>query len=127
MPSGILQSLAVGLFVGKELGHLLTSGYEFLYPNVREMIKEIHDALSELNETKKRPKIHKFIYIREYLGEQQAARFPVNADDYWFDLKSFQQQHRDIQWVKADDLDENDKRKKCFRQSIHGFSKSNVL
>ena len=95
----------------KELGHLLSSGYEFLYADVRSMIEEIHEALSELNETKKRPKIHKFIYIREYLGEQQAARFPVNADDYWFDLKSFQQQHRDIQWVKADDLDENDKRK----------------
>lgn len=95
----------------KELGNLLTSGYEFLYPDVRNMIEEIHSALSELNETKKRPKIHKFIYIREYLGEQQAAKFPVNADDYWFDHKVFQQQHRDIQWIKADDLEEDEKRK----------------
>ena len=95
----------------KELGHLLTSGYEFLYPNVRVMIEEIHTALSELNETKKRPKMHKFVYIREYFGEQQAARFPINADDYWFDHKAYQADHKHIHWINADDLDESEKRK----------------
>lgn len=95
----------------KELGHLLKSGYMFLYPSVRVMIEEIHEALAEMNETKKRPKIHKFIYIREYFGEEQAAKFHVNADDYWFNLQQYQADHKHVQWIKSDDLTEDEKRK----------------
>ena len=95
----------------KELGHLLKSGYTFLYPSVRVLIEEIHEALAEKNEVKQRPKLHKFIYIREYFGEEQAAKFQVNADDYWFDLKKYQADHKQIQWIKSDDLTEDEKRK----------------
>ena len=95
----------------KELGFLLKSAYTFQYPSVRVMIEEIHEALAEKNERKARPKLHKFIYIREYFGEEQAAKFQVNADDYWFDLKRYQADHKQIQWIKSEDLTEDEKRK----------------
>ena len=95
----------------KELGHLLKSGYTFLYPSVRVLIEEIHEALAEKNEMNQRPKLHKFIYIREYFGEEQAAKFQVNADDYWFNLRQYQADHKNIQWIKSEDLTEDEKRK----------------
>ena len=93
--------------VFNEMGYLLNSDYDFKFPRVKEMIKDIHTELEEFKQVKARDTEYTFVTIRDTYDGQQIAMLDVDADND----QAEQILHRDVVWVDADSVEDEFARK----------------
>ena len=86
--------------VFNEMGYLLNSDYEFKFPQVKELIKDIHTELNEFKQVKARDTEYTFVTIRDTYDGQQIAMLDVDAEDD----QAYKVIERDVVWVDADDV-----------------------